>query len=379
MYLFDPVRGRRRRARLVELATHAHRVEHDLVGKAARDAKQRVHGLGERVKHARTDEVSDGVLQSRVRAALGRVVSHAGAIECEVREGRAVLTGPILESEAREAIARVARIAGIVHVVDRLERHGSPDVPALQGGRAVRHTSVWPPATRIAAIGGGVVMAAYGLAVRRGALGALVGAIGGAIAVRGSINRPLRELVQRRGEVSVQKTITVAAPIDVVFDLWSRPEQFPRFMEHVRDVAVEGSRAHWRVDGPAGRTIEFDSSVTRFEPRRVIAWRTLPDQPIEGPGSAGEAKRRGATIEHAGTVRFDEVEGGTRVHVQMRYHPPGGLVGHAVAHLLGWDPKRRLDDDLVRMKTLLEEGHTRAHGARVTLERLGVAEPRSKP
>ena len=353
MYLFDPDRGRRRRARLVELATHAQRVEHDLVGKAARDAKARVHGLGERVKHGRTDEVSDGVLQSRVRAALGRVVSHAGAIECEVHDGRAVLRGPILESEAREAIGRVARIAGIEHVVDQLERHGSADVPALQGGRAVRREHpVWPPAFRVGAIGGGVLLAAYGLALRRGPIGALLGAIGGAFAVRGSINRPLRELVQRRGEISVQKTITVAAPIEAVFDLWSRPDQFPRFMEHVRDVEIDGPRTRWRVDGPAGKSIEFVSSVTRVEPQRSFAWHTLPDQPIE----------------HAGTVRFDEVDGGTRVHVQMRYHPPGGLVGHAVAHLLGWDPKRRIDDDLVRMKALLEEGHTRAHGARVSID-----------
>ena len=33
----------------------------------------------------------------------------------------------------------------------------------------------------------------------------------------------------------------------------------------------------------------------------------------------------------------------------------------------GWDPKARMDDDLVRMKALLEEGKTRAHQHRVEL------------
>jgi YHS domain-containing protein len=41
-----------------------------------------------------------------------------------------------------------------------------------------------------------------------------------------------------------------------------------------------------------------------------------------------------------------------------------------VAALLGQDPKRALDDDLVRLKSLLEEGRTRAHGQRVTRDDL---------
>jgi len=83
----------------------------------------------------------------------------------------------------------------------------------------------------------------------------------------------------------------------------------------------------------------------------VIGWRTVPDQPVD----------------HAGRVRFEEVAGGTRVHVQMTYLPPGGVIGHAIAHILGWDPKARMDDDLMRMKVLLEDGKTRAHHQHVEL------------
>jgi len=50
MYFLDPVRGRRRRARVNEVAHHAERVERELFAKASRDARQRVVGLTERVK-----------------------------------------------------------------------------------------------------------------------------------------------------------------------------------------------------------------------------------------------------------------------------------------------------------------------------------------
>lgn len=40
---------------------------------------------------------------------------------------------------------------------------------------------------------------------------------------------------------------------------------------------------------------------------------------------------------------------------------------HTVAALVGADPKRAMDDDMVRLKSLLEEGKTTAEGERVDL------------
>jgi uncharacterized membrane protein len=355
MYFLDPFRGRKRRARIAEAATHAQRVERVLVGKAVRDAQHRAHGLTERARHPMASQVSDGVLLGRARAALGRVVSHPSAIEIEVHDGRAIVRGAIFQREADDALRCIGKIPGISEVVDRLERHATADVPSLQGeGKRVRRgRRVWPPALQVGTLGGGLALIGYGLA-RRGLSGAVLGLAGGALALRSGANRPLRELVDRKSGVVVHKTIMVEAPIHRVFDLWSHPENFPRFMDHVRHVEAEGSRSRWRVDGPAGAEIEFESQVTRLEPDHIISWHTLPDQ----------------AVEHEGIVRFDEVGGRTRVHVQMRYHPPGGRVGHTLAHVLGWDPKRRMDDDLVRMKALLEDGRTRAHHQRVALEDL---------
>ena len=62
-------------------------------------------------------------------------------------------------------------------------------------------------------------------------------------------------------------------------------------------------------------------------------------------------------VEHVGRIRFEEASGGTRINVQMRYSPPGGIVGHAVARAFGVDPKTEMDDDLGRMKVAIETGN----------------------
>jgi len=248
----------------------------------------------------------------------------------------------------------VLRVTGVHEVIDRLERHDNADVPSLQGEGRVRRQSrgAWQPALRLGAIASGAALAMWGV-VRRDLFGGLLGLAGGALALRGTLNQPLARAFGRSG-ICVQKTITVNAPIDRVFDLMSRFESFPKFMEHVREVEVIGPRSRWRVDGPAGGELVYESEVTRLEPDRVIEWRTLPGQKID----------------HTGRVRFDETDLGTRVHVELVYQPPAGVLGHAIAHLLGWDPKARMDDDLVRMKALLETGTTRAHGERVRLRDL---------
>jgi hypothetical protein len=52
----------------------------------------------------------------------------------------------------------------------------------------------------------------------------------------------------------------------------------------------------------------------------------------------------------------------------MSYNPVAGALGHAIATLFRVDPKRTLDEDLVRLKSLLEEGKTRAHHEPVARE-----------
>jgi uncharacterized membrane protein/osmotically-inducible protein OsmY len=353
MYFLDPIRGRKRRARINDAVSRAQRHERDLIAKASRDARHRAQGLVERAKHHPSADAPDQVIESRVRACLGRAVSHPGALDLVVHDGRVILRGPVFTHEADFVMRAVRNVPGVREVVDRMERHVTAgSIPSLQG-EARKRRRRWSPTAQVAASGTGALMVLYGLLVRRGLVGMLFGAAGSALALRGSINQPMPDIVGRGHGVTVQKTIFVRRPINDVFDVWSRFDNFPMFMQHVREIDLEigGRRSRWTVDGPAGTKLEFEAETTDFEPDRVIAWKTVPHQPVD----------------HEGRVRFEEVTGGTRVNVQMTYRPPGGIVGHAIAHILGWDPKARMDDDLVRMKALLEEGKTRAHQQRVEL------------
>src|SRR5262249_62352475 len=107
--------------------------------------------------------------------------------------------------------------------------------------------------------------------------------------------------------------------------------------------------SHWIVSGPAGLPIEWTAEITRQVPNKLLAWKSLP----------------GSTVRHGGVVHFEPIqEGGTRVHIEMCYHPIGGAIGHALARLLGSDPKSEMDADLLRMKTFIEKGRPPHDAAR---------------
>ena len=358
MYFFDPRRGRARRARVTALATHLRRAEQRLVGKAARDAAHRARGLVQRVAYVRSGgrTTDDAVLEARIRARLGRVVGHPGAIDLTVRRGVVTLRGAVLGLEAGRALRSLRRVPGVRDVVDRLDRHATADVPELRGEGHRLPLEQWTPLVRVTAVAGGAAAALYGLMVRRGVTGRALAMAGAALAARGVANLPVARMLDHalgRAPIELRKSIYLHVPPDRVFALWSRLESFPRFLQHVREIHVnprEPARSRWEVDGPAGFPIHFETVTTRVVPDREVSWTTLPDQPIE----------------HTGSVRFVPDGGGTRLEIFLSYRPPGGALGHAVAHVLGWDPKARIDDDMIRMKALLEEGQTRAHGERVT-------------
>ncbi|HEV8714917.1 MAG TPA: SRPBCC family protein [Candidatus Binatia bacterium] len=351
MYLLDPGFGRRRRSILRDKAYSFTNELGDTVGVTARDLTNRARGVvAETQTLFRTEEVSDEVLVERVRAVLGYLISHPSSIDVTASHGRVTLSGPVLAEEEQRLLRGVAAVRGVTSVENRLEVHQQRDnVPDLQGGRRRERRfelmqTNWSPTARLIASLAGGTLAQRGLQ-RGGAAGLALGGIGLALLARGLSNLELRRLVGIRAgrrAVDLQKTITVAAPIEQVFALWTNYQNFPCFMSHVREVRdLGGGRSHWVVDGPAGIPIEWDAVVTKCVPHEVFAWKSEP----------------GAVVQHAGIIHFEPTrDGGTRVHVQLSYNPPAGAVGHSLVWLFGADPKQQLDDDLLRMKTFAESG-----------------------
>jgi len=136
MYLLDPQGGKQRRALARDKAVHACSVSGQAVKKTSVDLAHRGRGLmtsaGSRL---RGDGSSDRVVSERLRSKLGRWVSHPGAIEVEVNEGRAVLRGHALSSEVDNLLTKAVRVKGIYAVENQLQVHESTDgVAELQNG-----------------------------------------------------------------------------------------------------------------------------------------------------------------------------------------------------------------------------------------------------
>src|SRR5262245_22367708 len=88
MFMFDPDRGRRRRALARDQMALAARMLARATGATSRDLTHRIYGtLAESGNLFRREEISDDVLTERVRARIGRSVSHPHAISVTVKNG----------------------------------------------------------------------------------------------------------------------------------------------------------------------------------------------------------------------------------------------------------------------------------------------------
>lgn len=359
IYLLDPSRGRRRRAFMQEKMIHAsHRIA-NAAENTSRDLANRAKGIFSRgVGLFHRKAAGDEILEERIRAQLGRYVSHPGSIEVQVRDGDAVLSGPILKAEVDRTLEAVNKVKGIRHVEDKLEVHDEPgNVPGLQGGSSTRQPRFelaqenWSPTARLL-MGGAGTSLAIGSLLRWKWAGLPLSAAGGLIVARSVMNIPMRRLTgigAKRLAVHFDKTLTINAPVQRVFEFWSSFENFPKFMTHVREVrkTEAENQWHWTVEGPAGFPVEWNAEVTQYKPNEVIAWKTFPDSPIQ----------------HAGLVRFNPTsDNATQIQLRFSYNPTAGAIGHAIAKLFGADPKKEMEDDLVRVKTFLESGKV-AHDA----------------
>jgi uncharacterized membrane protein len=356
-YIFDPQMGRRRRALLADKFRRFGHKTLDAVDVTSRDLKNRVVGFAAEARNLvtrdDTDDASDEVLVQRVRSKLGALVGHPGSVEVAAENGRVTLRGPILASEIDGLIKGVSSLRGVADIENRLELHDTAkSVPGLQGQPAQRKggeafdvmQSNWSPATRLIAGTFGAASALWG-ARQLNLLGSAIATLGTAITTRALTNIEFKRLIgigAGRNAVTTHKIINIAAPVEEVFNFWSNYQNFPLFMSNVRDVRSTGeNRSHWVVAGPAGAPVEWDAVVTNYVPNESLGWKTTAE----------------SAIQHTGIVRFQtNPKGGTRLDIRMSYNPVAGAMGHAVAALFGADPKSEMDQDLARMKTMIETG-----------------------
>jgi hypothetical protein len=128
-----------------------------------------------------------------------------------------------------------------------------------------------------------------------------------------------------------------------LYQFWRNFENLPKFMHHLESVQNTGdNRSHWVARGPLGTRVAWDAEVITERPNELIGWRSL----------------EGSQADTAGSVHFTPAPGdrGTEVRVVMKYNPPLGKVGAAIAWLFAQEPGQQVADDLRRLKQLMETG-----------------------
>ncbi len=198
IYFTDPKRGRRRRAIVRDKMTGAWEDTTEAVGKKSRDVADRARGMAasarSRVRRG-IEKASDERLVKIVRSRIGRVVSHPGAIEVSVHEGRVTLSGSVLADEAGDLIREASGVRGVEEVEHRLRVHRTAEnVPELQGEGGLR-VGRSPALRTIMGLTGGA-LTVYGMRRRSDALGRAARVVGTGLLARGVASGRLKKIVR---------------------------------------------------------------------------------------------------------------------------------------------------------------------------------------
>ena len=133
---------------------------------------------------------------------------------------------------------------------------------------------------------------------------------------------------------SIEQSIEVQVPVRVAYNQWTQFEDFPQFMEGVKEIRqLDDTSLHWTVE-IAGQMREFDAKITEQNPDERIAWTTIDGQ------------------HQAGVVTFHRLgDNQTKVMLQMEYDPEGIIekAGDALGVV-----KSRVKGDLERFKSFIE-------------------------
>ena len=143
---------------------------------------------------------------------------------------------------------------------------------------------------------------------------------------------------------TIEKSIEVDAPISTVYNQWTQFEEFPRFMEGVKEVRqLDDKRLHWHAE-IAGKDKHWDAEIYRQEPDRAIAWRST------------------SGAQNGGEVQFTSAGGNrTEVRLTLSYDPEGVVenIGDALGAV-----SMRVQGDLKRFKEFIENRGSETGGWR---------------
>jgi uncharacterized membrane protein len=134
---------------------------------------------------------------------------------------------------------------------------------------------------------------------------------------------------------TIATSIEVNVPVRTAYNQWTQFEEFPRFMEGVKEVhQLDDRRLHWKAK-IAGKEKEWEAEIIEQLPDERIAW----------------ASRGGAL--NGGVVTFHRLSGDRSKILLQVWYSPEGFVEH-VGDELG-AVSLRVQGDLERFKEFVEQ------------------------
>ena len=133
---------------------------------------------------------------------------------------------------------------------------------------------------------------------------------------------------------TIEQSIDVEVPVRTAYNQWTQFEEFPKFMDGVREVRqLSDTRLQWRAE-IGGVEETWEAEIDQQVPDLRIAWHSVTG-----------AKNAGVVTFH----RLGDTQ--TRVMLQMDYDPQGFMenVGDAVGAV-----SLRVKGDLQRFKEFIE-------------------------
>lgn len=134
---------------------------------------------------------------------------------------------------------------------------------------------------------------------------------------------------------TIEKSIEVNVPEYTAYAQWTRFEEFPLFMEGVKEVArLDAKRFHWKAE-IAGEEKEWDTEITEQMADQRLAWMSR----------GGDIKGWVVTFHSLSSAK-------SKIMLQVE-HSPQGVVEHEGEALEV--VSQRVQGDLERFKALIEK------------------------
>ena len=125
MYLFDPDRGRARRAVLHDRTMHGLRGGWRRACDTSADAAHRAYGgLVEHRSRSIHEVPSNEQLVERVRAEMGHVIRHPRRVTVAADAGWVRLTGHVLPDEKENLVTAISKVPGVFGIEDDVDERG---------------------------------------------------------------------------------------------------------------------------------------------------------------------------------------------------------------------------------------------------------------